>query len=41
MVRALAGALAETGLVTIRYHLTWTSFVIAFSLGLCSPSRSC
>ena len=33
MVHALAGALVETGLVTIRYHLSWTSFVIAFALG--------
>ncbi len=34
MVRAIAGALAETGLLTIRYHLSWTSLVIAFSLGV-------
>jgi putative ABC transport system permease protein len=33
MVRAIAGALSESGIVTIRYSLTWTSFVVAFSLG--------
>ena len=33
MVRLIAGALADAGLVTIRYHLTWTSLVVAFSLG--------
>ena len=26
--------MVETGLVTIRYHLSWTSFVIALSLGI-------
>lgn len=33
MVRATAGALAESGLVTIRYRLTWTSLLVAFALG--------
>jgi putative ABC transport system permease protein len=33
MVRLIAGALADTGLVTIRYRLTWTSLLVAFSLG--------
>lgn len=34
MVRLIAGALADTGLVAIRYDLTWTSLVVAFSLGV-------
>jgi len=34
MVWVLAGALAESGLVTIRYSLTWTSLIVAFSLGV-------
>ena len=33
MVRLIAGALSESGLVTIRYRLTWTSLLVAFSLG--------
>jgi putative ABC transport system permease protein len=33
MVRLISGALAESGLVTIRYRLTWTSLVVAFALG--------
>ncbi|QNN54137.1 ABC transporter permease [Nocardioides mesophilus] len=33
MVRVLAGALADTG-ITIRYTLTWTSLIVAFSLGV-------
>ena len=33
MVRLIAGALSESGIVTIRYRLTWTSLVVAFSLG--------
>ena len=34
MVRLIAGALSGTGTVTIRYSLTWTSLVLAFSLGV-------
>jgi putative ABC transport system permease protein len=34
MVRLIAGALTGSGVVTIRYSLTWTSFVVAFSLGV-------
>ena len=33
MVRLIASALADSGLVTIRYTLSWTSLVVAFSLG--------
>jgi len=33
MVRLIAGALSESGIVTIRYGLTWTSLLVAFSLG--------
>ena len=33
MVRLIAGALSESGIVTIRYRLTWTSLVVAFTLG--------
>ena len=33
MVRGIAGALAESGIVTIRYRLTWTSLLLAFALG--------
>lgn len=33
MVRAIAGALSGSGIVTIRYDLTWTSFVVALALG--------
>ncbi|WP_180936193.1 ABC transporter permease [Nocardioides ungokensis] len=33
MVRLIAGALSESGIVTIRYRLTWTSLLVAFSLG--------
>lgn len=33
MVRLIAGALSDSGLVTIRYRLTWTSLVVAFALG--------
>jgi putative ABC transport system permease protein len=33
MVHFIASALAETGLVTIRYHVSWTSLVVAFALG--------
>ncbi|NYD41164.1 FtsX-like permease family protein [Nocardioides panaciterrulae] len=33
MVRGIAGALADSGIVEIRYRLTWTSLVVAFSLG--------
>jgi putative ABC transport system permease protein len=33
MVRVIASALAASGLVTIRYTLSWTSLVVAFSLG--------
>jgi putative ABC transport system permease protein len=34
MVRLIAGALTDSGVVTIRYDLTWTSLVVAFSLGV-------
>lgn len=34
MVRGIAGALAGTGLTTIRYDLSWTSLVLAFALGV-------
>ena len=33
MVRVIAGALSDSGIVTVRYSLTWTSFVLAFALG--------
>jgi putative ABC transport system permease protein len=33
MVWAIAGALSDTGILTVRYRLTWTSLVVAFSLG--------
>jgi len=33
MVRLIAGALSESGIVTIRYRLTWTSLLVSFSLG--------
>ncbi|MGH3508288.1 MAG: ABC transporter permease [Nocardioidaceae bacterium] len=34
MVWMIAGALSDLGLLTIRYDLTWTSLVVAFSLGV-------
>lgn len=34
MVWLIAQALASTGIVTIRYRITWTSVVVAFSLGV-------
>ncbi|HEU4947292.1 MAG TPA: FtsX-like permease family protein [Kribbella sp.] len=34
MVRLIAGALADTGIATIRYDLSWTSLVVAFALGV-------
>lgn len=34
MVRGIAGALTETGIVTIRYRLTWTSLLLAFAIGV-------
>ena len=34
MVWLIAGALSDLGLLTIRYDLTWTSLVVAFSLGV-------
>jgi putative ABC transport system permease protein len=33
MVRAISGALTDAGMITIRYHLSWTSLILAFSLG--------
>jgi putative ABC transport system permease protein len=33
MVRAIGGALTDAGMTTIRYHLSWTSLVLAFSIG--------
>ncbi len=33
MVRLIAGALSDSGIVEIRYRVTWTSVVVAFSLG--------
>ena len=34
MVWLIAGALEDAGMVTIRYDLTWTGLVVAFSLGV-------
>ncbi len=34
MVRAIASALTGTGTVTIRYHLTLTSLIVSFALGV-------
>jgi putative ABC transport system permease protein len=34
MVWVLAGALADSGMETIRYSLTWTSLIVAFALGV-------
>jgi putative ABC transport system permease protein len=34
MVWVLAGALADSGIETIRYSLTWTSLIVSFALGV-------